>query len=375
MRNTRIRVVTGGGGRAPRRRAIAVGVAFAVVLATVLAAGLASIAPTGSAPGASPPATPDPSSPGVPTGSDLHESDPLLYQTNGRYFLYTSGDPGSRPINVPVASATTFGTWTRPTEALPSLPTWATPGFTWAPDIHRFGSTYVLYFTALVKGSSPPMQCVGASTGKTPTGPFIPKSKRFICQVRQGGTIDPRVFTDTDGTRWMLFKSDQNIGGANTPTKMWSQRLTSDGLGLLGRPSELMGPDEPWQGTIVEAPDMVKVGGTYWVAYSGNWFNQRAYAIGMARCNGPAGPCADVSSVPLLASNAQGAGPGEASLYQDRSGVWLLYSPSRSLAPKPDGPRPVYMTKLGFGPAGPYLAAGGPPPDLGPPSSGARPGA
>ncbi len=314
-----------------------------------------------------PPPDPHPLSPGLLVGSDQYESDPFLYRSHSRYYLYTSDIPGPPVLNVPVATATSFGSWTPSTDALPVLPPWAEPGFTWAPDVHQFGSGYVLYFTALVKGSTPAMQCVGVASGPSPLGPFTPKSTPFICQTDQGGTIDPRVFTDSDGTRWMLFKSEQNIDGASTPTKMWSQRLTPDGLGLLGQPSELMPPDEPWQSTIVEAPDMVKVNGTYWVVYSGNWFNTPDYAIGAARCAGPAGPCADISATPLLGSNTQGAGPGEASLYEDATGIWLLYSPWRSLAPQPDiPPRPVYITKLGVASTGPYLAAGGPPANLGP---------
>ena len=143
---------------------------------------------------------------------------------------------------------------------------------------------------------------------------------------------------------------------------MWSQRLSADGAALVGSPSFLLSPDEPWQGTIVEAPDMVEVGGAYWVFYSANWFNQPAYAVGAARCQGPAGPCRDVSPGPLLSSNLQGQGPGEASVFHDGAGYWMVYSPWRSLAPLPDiPPRPVYITRIGIGPAGPYLA-GGPPP-------------
>jgi hypothetical protein len=52
-------------------------------------------------------------------------------------------------------------------------------------------------------------------------------------------------------------------------------------------------------------------------------------------------------------------------VFADSSGVWMLYSPRRSFAPRPDlPPRPVDITRLGFTPAGPYLAAGGPPPSL-----------
>jgi hypothetical protein len=311
-----------------------------------------------------PPLDPDPTAPGTIVASGQDQSDPALYRIAGRYFLFTSGKPGSVPINVPVSSTTTFSSWGLVTDALPVLPGWATPGFTWAPDLHRFGSAYVLYFTALLRGSSPAMECIGDATGAAPDGPFHAAARPFICQRQLGGSIDPRVFVDAGGA-WMLWKSDENIGGATTPTKMWSQPLSTDGLELTGQPRLLMGPDEFWQGTVVEAPDMVEVGGTYWLFYSGNWFNQAAYAIGVARCAGPAGPCADSSRFPLLASNAQGPGPGEASVYAGPDGIWMLYSPSHSSIPLPQiPPRPVVITRLGFTSAGPYLAAGGTPPSL-----------
>ena len=172
-----------------------------------------------------PPPNPDPGVPGVVVESGEDESDPFLLVEGGRYFLYTSGVPGFRWVNVPVASATQFGSWSPVSDALPTLPPWVAPGFTWAPDVHQFGQTYVLYFTAMVRGSSPAMECIGDAIGTLPTGPFMPLPTPFICQPNLGGSIDPRVFTAPDGTNYMLWKSDQNIGGANTPTQMWSQPL------------------------------------------------------------------------------------------------------------------------------------------------------
>ena len=69
-----------------------------------------------------------------------------------------------------------------------------------------------------------------------------------------------------------------------------------------------MSPDEPWQGTIVEAPDMVEVNGVYWLAYAANWFNQPAYGIGVAWCAGPSGPCADVLGPPPAQLQRPGVG-------------------------------------------------------------------
>jgi hypothetical protein len=59
----------------------------------------------------------------------------------------------------------------------------------------------------------------------------------------------------------------------------------------------------------------------------------------------------------LLASNAQGAGPGEESVFSNDAGIWMLYTPWNSSLPDPGPPRPVALAHLGFGPDGPYLAA------------------
>jgi beta-xylosidase len=311
--------------------------------------------------------TTDPPAPGLLVPSGQNQSDPVVISDYGRYYLYTSGEPNQPFINIPVASSTNFTQWGPVTDALPVLPSWAVPGFTWAPDVHRFGGLYVLYFTAIVKGTSPAMECIGSATAFSAVGPFTPSQTPFICQSNQGGSIDPRVFTDSDGTNWMLFKSDQNIGGASVPTRIWSQPLAPDGLSLTGVPVDILGPDEPWEGTVVEAPDLVRVNDTYWLFYSANWFNQPQYAIGAARCTGPAGPCDEVSTAPLLASNLQGVGPGEESILSTPTGVWMLYTPVKSKAPKPDIPlRPVYIVRLGFKTTGPYLATGALPPVLQP---------
>ena len=307
--------------------------------------------------------TTTPDAPGQLVPSGENRTDPFLLVADGRYYLYTTGPPFGGTPNVPVASTTDFVHWSTVTDALPTLPPWANSGFTWSPDVHQFGTTYVLYFTAHIDALSE--ECIGDATSSSPAGPFISDEVHpFICQSDLSGSIDPRVFTDSSGVNWMVWKSDQNSRPGNIPTIVWSQRLTPDGLGLIGTPNDLMSPDEPWQGTIVEAPDMVEVNGVYWLSYSGNWFNQPQYATGIAWCVGPKGPCADVTDRPLLGSNSQGQGPGEGSLFQDATGVWLLYTPVMSTQFVP--PRPIYITRIGFTNHGAYLATGGPPAALNP---------
>jgi hypothetical protein len=314
-------------------------------------------------PGVDPPVSATPSAPAQMYDVGYDTADPFLTVWQGRYYLFASEGGSGTDLNVPELSGAAVGRWGPAFDALPSLPPWAAAGFTWAPDLHRFGSTFMLYFTALMKGSDPTVQCIGAATASSPRGPFTPLAKPYICQVSQGGSIDARVFTDDDGTNWLLWKSDQNRGGASTPTRIWSAPLTVDGLGFTAPPTVILQPDLPWQGTIVESPDMAKVAGTYWLFYSGNWFNSANYAIGAARCTGPAGPCTEISTTPLVASNTQGPGPGEESVYNGPTGTWLLYTPWYSGSPKVNAPHlPVAMARLGFGSTGPYVATWAEPP-------------
>jgi beta-xylosidase len=268
--------------------------------------------------------------------------------------LYTSHRAGG--ANIPVQTGTSLTGFGPPRDALPTLPKWSVPGYTWAPDVHRFGDHYVLYFTSAFIGSEPSIECIGAAVGSAPEGPFTPLQVPFVCQAAHRGSIDPRTFSDLDGTTYLLWKSDDNadVHGAER-TGIYIQRLGGTGLTLFGSPTLLFAPDEPWQGRIVEAPDLVVANGVYWLFYSGGWFNQPTYAIGAARCATALGPCADVSATPLLSSNAQGLGPGEESLFTDASGVYLLYTPAHSNTPEVTPPRQVAVARIGFASTGVYL--------------------
>ena len=302
-----------------------------------------------------PPALSNPASPGFTINSGADQPDPFMYQEGGQYYLFTSQD--KVPQNVPVRSGATVGQWGAPTDALPDPPAWAATGVTWAPDVARFGSHDVLYFTSRVQGASPAIMCIGDAISTAVAGPYLASPTPLICQQSLGGSIDPRVFVDASGQPYMVWKSDQNARSTTADTQIYSQPLSADGLHLLGQPTAIFGPDESWQGHIVEAPQLVLVRGAYYLFYSGGWFNQPGYSIGAARCAGPLGPCADTSSAPWLGSNSQGQGPGEESVFANAAGLWLIYTPFSSTLPLPGPPRPVAMAHLGFGPAGPYVAA------------------
>jgi beta-xylosidase len=180
----------------------------------------------------------------------------------------------------------------------------------------------------------------------------------LVCQLFHRGSIDPRTFVDTDGTLWLHWKSDDNANPRGTShTAIYAQRLSGDGLKFVGRRTVILKADQLWEARIVEAPQMVWANGRYWLFYSGNWYNQPKYAIGVAACQGPAGPCTKPpASRPFLGSNAQGRGPGESSLFTDGNGLWIVYGPW-AVQFQQDTRRPVALAHIVFNGIGPYPGA------------------
>jgi hypothetical protein len=291
------------------------------------------------------------------TGDD-DVTDPYMLKIGDRYYLYSS--EGTTFLNVPLQIGTKLGHWSSPLDVLPNLPAWVEGGLTWAPDVQKVAGGWALYFSALLRGVSPSTHCIGSAFAKSAIGPFVATAQPFICQLAHRGSIDARVFVEADGHLVMIWKSEDNANPSvpgpdqNGYTGIYTQDLSANGRTLLGSPVKIFSPSEPWEGTIVEAPDMIEAWGTYWLFFSGNWYDSTKYGIGVAQCQSPFGPCTDTG--PFLGSNLQGLGPGEESLFEDGSDVYLLYNPFKANDPNPVIPRPVAMARLGFTPLGPYLA-------------------
>jgi arabinan endo-1,5-alpha-L-arabinosidase len=90
-----------------------------------------------------------------------------------------------------------------------------------------------------------------------PSGPFVDASTApFICQPALGGSIDPSVFVDDSGQRYLIWKSDGDSIGL--PSHIWSVAINDDLDDMTGSPTSVLTDDQPWQDGIVENPDMVE---------------------------------------------------------------------------------------------------------------------
>lgn len=251
-------------------------------------------------------------------------ADPAILAADGAYYAYASNAGGE---HIQVARSTDLRHWTLLPDALPVLPPWSTAAgaWVWAPDVIEIGARFVLYYTAQDAASG--RQCVGVATSDTPAGPFHDAGAvPFVCQLDLGGTIDPSPFRDGDAL-YLYFKSDSNC--CRMPTHIWGQRLTPDGMGLSGPAVALISNDQPWEGDVVEAPNMLKHDEMYDLFYSGNDYASDRYAVGYARCLSPLGPCSKTTDSPILASDPSApaplAGPGGASLVQANGSTWIAF--------------------------------------------------
>ncbi len=205
---------------------------------------------------------------------------------------------------------------------------------------------YVLYYSTRLAGTS--TQCISSAVAEDPVGPFVDDSSEpLVCQKDLGGSIDPSILTDRSGRHWLLFKNDGNCCAALT--SIWSQQLGADGRTLIGQPSELLTAEQGWEGELIEAPSMVVTDDGYVLFYSANAWDSERYAIGVARCDSPSGPCERIQSDPWMASTLFAHGPGGQEFFEALGDVWMVYHGWESPdAAGPGGIRRLHVDVVDF---------------------------
>jgi len=241
--------------------------------------------------------------------------DPFVLDAGGTYFAFATN---AGPTNVQVMTSTDLVQWETQPDALPELPAWSAPGFTWAPTVLERDGGYVLFYT--VREPQAGRQAISLGYSSAPAGPYVDASTGpFIYQLALGGSIDASPFVDSDGTAYLVWKADSNA--INQPSSLWAQPLGPDGMTLTGTPTRLLGYDAAWEDPLIEAPSLVSAQGTYYLFYSANWWNTNRYAIGYATASDVLGPYTKVTTTgPWFASDDAVAGPGGQEWFTDGGG-------------------------------------------------------
>jgi beta-xylosidase len=257
--------------------------------------------------------------------------DPFVMEYGGVYYCYAteSGVPGFQ-----VLESTDLVAWTHRGVAL--VPAWS-DGHHWAPEVVARDDGFWMFYSARNRRSSE--HDLAAAWSRSPTGAFEHRavlvetphasaaatgrgpgtaassamakgssdSPASPDEFERRGAIDAHVFTDVDGRQYLLYSQEW-------PRRLVLRELASDMTTLIGKPVDLIEPDQAWEMGVVEAPAMVRRDGVYHLFYSGGAFEGRKggslYGVGHASASGVRGPYVKTGE-PILSSVAgETYGPG-----------------------------------------------------------------
>lgn len=241
--------------------------------------------------------------------------DPGVLRDGSTYVLTcTSGNAADA---YPIYTSPDLVTWTPAGHVFPQArkPSWAVSDF-WAPEIHRVGGHYVVYFSA--RGSDGKL-AIGVASAPSATGPFTAPGQPLVHDASMG-LIDASEI-DAPGGPYVLWKEDGNAVGQ--PTPIHAQPLDATGMTLTGSPSTLITNDQAWEGAVTEGPFMVAHGGEYFLFYSGNSYASATYAVGVARAPSPTGPFTKAPG-PIVVTGGAWVGPGHCSVVDTPAGDWAM---------------------------------------------------
>ena len=265
--------------------------------------------------------------------------DPSLLHADGKYWMYATNTDGH---NLPVASARTpYGEWSVIGEGMPTLGAWARTGLTWAPDVSRLADgRYIDYYTARDVASD--IQCVGAAIADSPAGPFVPVGDDpMFCPADEGGAIDASAFVDSDGSRYVTWKNDGNAIGL--PTHLYIQKVAAAGVTLIGDPVIALTNNPDTEGSLVEAPYLIKHHGRYYLFYSYGAYDNETYTEAYASAKSLGGPWQRGDQPLMTTESMRGTvvGPGGGSILGDLIAFHGVHH-------NPDLYRTAYLAKLSW---------------------------
>ena len=121
-------------------------------------------------------------------------SDPSVVRDGADYYVYGSNNHLRAPVTHTRDLSRSYSLREKnaiTTNAMPQRPAWAGGSDAdqlWAPTVHRFGSTWVMFFS--MDRPAPPQpnnpQCLGRAVASSPLGPFVPDPFPAHCGAEGG---------------------------------------------------------------------------------------------------------------------------------------------------------------------------------------------
>jgi arabinan endo-1,5-alpha-L-arabinosidase len=254
--------------------------------------------------------------------------DPFVLRYLGGYFLYHTTDDGDAGISLYRSDDLVHWQYTGSVLEPVAGDHWAQTDL-WAPEVMYWAGTFYMYVSATRMG--PDGQGVeglrrqGLARAHRPEGPF-----RFDDEplVRDAWTIDGHPFQDEDGTQWLFYNTrteETKLGGRPGSGTVVDRLVRPDRLEGLPRPVAF--PTERWEGSSGddaywnEASWVLKRRGRYHHLYSGGFYRDATYGIGVTVSELPRGPWRKNPDNPIFRSGERITGPGHHSIILAPDGV------------------------------------------------------
>lgn len=234
----------------------------------------------------------------------------------------------------------------------------------WAPELHRIGERWYIYYAAGRQGPPFLTQRAGVleSVGDDPQGAYVDRGMVWTGDDSTRGpnvwAIDMTVAT-IDGRLHAIWSGwDENARTDRTPQHLYAAPLATPWR-IAEYRRRLSSPSEPWErGTelsLQEGPTVLQRDGRTYVVYSTNESWLPAYRLGLLRIEPGTGPL-DSTRVtktgPVFTGTSTVFGPGHASFTTspDGSEDWIVYHAKTSATPGWD--RAIRMQRFGWRPDG-----------------------
>lgn len=282
--------------------------------------------------------------------------DPSVINEGGGYTAVTTSNGWSPTFRI--LRSDDLRSWRIAGSVFRHAPRWAKTDF-FAPEITKLRDRYAVFYSALPrrKGS---WYCLGVASAPSANGPYRDRGRPLRCG--KYGSIDPFPVRDENGVLHLLWKEDGNQ--FRRPTPIFAQQLSEDGMQLLGRPRELIRNTEAWEGSVVEAPAVIRRDGSFYLFYSANLCCTRrcAYAVGVARSPTLIGRWEKYPDNPILRGGNGWRCPGHTAVVPDAAGGFSAFFHAFRSGDGLLAGRQLLAEGVSFSPEGwPRIGAGLPP--------------
>lgn len=219
-------------------------------------------------------------------------ADPYVLYHNGKYYAY-----GTHTNGFEVYISEDLKHWRKNSVlALDPSNSWGSKWY-WAPEVYYVESKKRFYLFYSVE------EHICVASANSPEGPFVQTTKKPIVENEKG--IDTTLFIDDDGTPYLYYV---RFTSGNV---IWVAEMNDDLQSIKAETlTKCITADASWekkQGTIAEGPSIMKRGGTYYLIYSANHYENQDYAVGYATSSSPKGPWKKYAGNPILRRDKEAA--------------------------------------------------------------------